>query len=154
MTTPEIVKQNKTKRFWLRATFVLVAYILPFTMMAIKFKLFSTQGAGIKIGVGAVIGGVILLFQFKKELFEWINAWEFGMFKVILLGFARVWWFIFALVLVALVKQGIESVEYIVGWVAIPNILAHMAIKPFAEKYDFLVKRELRKQEMREVINE
>ena len=70
------------------------------------------------------------------------------------MGFAKVWAFILAIALIAVARYGIDNIEFIVGWIAIPQIVAYLAIKPFSEKADYLVKKEIRKSEIKEALQE
>lgn len=148
------IKKHKRDRFWLRLLFIFIAYITPLTILAIKFNFFQFREAEIKVSGTFIIVGVLLLFQFKKEVYTWIESWEFSLLKVVLLGFAKVWAFILAIALIAVARYGIDNVEFIVGWIAIPQIVAYLAIKPFSEKADYLVKKEIRKSEIKEALQE
>lgn len=148
------ITKHKRHRFWLRLLFVAVAYIAPLVIIGSRYDFFQEREAGIRISSMTLIVGALLLFQFRKELFSWINSWEFSLGKVVLLGFAKVWAFVLALGLITVARFGINHVEFIVGWVAFPQIVAYLTIKPFAEKADFIVKRELRKVEIKEALQE
>jgi hypothetical protein len=149
----DIVKY-KRHRFWLRLLFVAVAYIVPLTILAFRFDFFEMREAGLKISGTFIILSTLLLFQFKKELYTWIESWEFSLTKIVLLGFAKVWAFLLAIGLIAVARFGINNIEFIVGWIGFPQIVAYLFIKPFAERADHFVKRELRKAEVREALRE
>lgn len=148
------IKRHKQNRFWLRLLFILIAYITPLAILAIKFNFFQFREAELKISSTFIIVGVLLLFQFKKEVYTWIESWEFSLLKIVLLGFAKVWAFLLAIGLIAVARFGIDNIEFIVGWIAIPQITAYLVIKPFSEREDHLVKRELRKVELKEALQE
>jgi hypothetical protein len=150
----KVLKKYKNQRFWLRVLFVIVAYVAPLLILAFRFNFFEMREAGVKVSGTFIILSILLLFQFKKELYTWIESWEFGLLKIILLGFAKVWAFLLALGLIAVARFGINNIEFIVGWIAFPQIIAYLAIKPFSERADFFVKRELRKLETREALQE
>lgn len=150
----DIIKKHKRNRFWLRLLFILVAYVTPLAILAFKFDFFQMREAELKISSTFIIVGVLLLFQFKKEVYTWIESWEFSLLKIVLLGFAKVWAFLLALGLIAVARFGIDNIEFIVGWIAFPQIAAYLIIKPFSEREDHYVKRELRKLEIKEALQE
>jgi hypothetical protein len=149
----ELLKQKRL-RFWLRFLFVLVAYVVPFSILAIRFDFFQFKEAEVKISGVAILVGVLLLFQFRKEVYTWIESWEFSLTKVILLGLGKVWAFLLALGIITLARYGLTNIEYIVGWISIPQILAYLFIKPFSEQADYVVKKEIRKSELKEALRE
>jgi len=145
---------HKRQRFWLRLLFIGIAYLLPLIIMGFKFDFLTFKEAEVKISGLFLIVAVMLLFQFRKEVQTWIESWEFSLLKVVLLGIAKVWAFILAMVIIALARYGIDNIEFIVGWVSVPQIVAYLFIKPFAEKADYLVKKEIRKSEIKEALQE
>ncbi len=149
----ELSKQKRL-RFWLRFLFLIVAYVLPFTILAIKFEFFKFREADVKITGVAILIGVLLLFQFRKEVQTWIESWEFSLTKVILLGLGKVWAFLLVLGMITLARYGINNIEFIAGWISIPQIIAYLFIKPFSEQADYLVKKEIRKSEIKEALQE
>lgn len=148
------ITELKRQRFWLRMLFVAVAYILPFTILAIKFNFFQFKEAEVKISGVVILLGVLLLFQFRKEVQSWIEAWEFSLTKVVLLGLGKVWAFLLALAIITLARYGLTNIEFIVGWISVPQILAYLFVKPFSEQADYKIKREIRKQEVKEALQE
>jgi hypothetical protein len=149
----ELLKQKRL-RFWLRLFFVIVAYIIPFTILAFRFEFFKFNEAEVKVSGVVVLIGVLLLFQFRKEVSTWIESWEFSLAKVVLLGLGKVWAFLLALAIITLARYGLTNIEFIVGWISIPQILAYLFIKPFSEQADYLVKKEIRKSELKEALRE
>jgi hypothetical protein len=148
------IKKFKRQRFWLRMLFVAIAYVLPFTILAIRFDFFQFKEAEVKVSGVVLLIGVLLLFQFRKELHTWIEGWEFSLLKIVLLGFAKVWAFLLAIGIITLAKYGLENIEYIVGWLSIPQIVAYLAVKPFSEQANYNVQREIRKLEIKEALQE
>jgi hypothetical protein len=148
------IARYRRRRFWLRLLFVVVAYFVPLAILAFRFDFFQMQEAGVKISGTFIILSVLILFQFKKELYTWIESWEFSLTKIVLLGFAKVWAFLLAIALIGVARFGIDNIEFIVGWIGFPQIVAYLTIKPFAEQADHFVKRELRKAEVREALRE
>lgn len=134
--------------------FVVVAYVLPLLILALRFDFFEMREAEVKVSGTFIILAILLLFQFKKELYTWIESWEFSLLKILLLGFAKVWAFVLALGLIAVARFGIDNIEYIVGWIALPQIVAYLFVKPFSERADYYVKKELRKLEIKEALRE
>ncbi len=94
------------------------------------------------------------MFQFRAEVYTWIESWEFSLLKIFLLGLGKVWAFLLALGIIALARFGIDNIEFIIGWISVPQIIAYLTIKPFSERADHMVKRELRKQEVKEALQE
>lgn len=148
------ITELKSQRFWLRMLFIAVAYVLPFTILAIRFNFFQFKEAEVKLSGVVILIGVLLLFQFKKEVQTWIESWEFSLLKVVLLGLGKVWAFLLALAIITLARYGLENFEFIIGWISVPQILAYLFIKPFAEEADYKIKREIRKQEVKEALQE
>lgn len=149
----ELIKQ-KRKRFWFRLLFIVVAYIIPFTVLAIRFEFFKFKEAEVKVSGIVILLGVLLLFQFRKEVQSWIESWEFSLTKVVLLGLGKVWGFLLALGVITLARYGLTNIEYIIGWISIPQIIAYLFVKPFSEQADYLVKKEIRKSEIKEALQE
>ena len=149
----ELIKQ-KRKRFWVRLLFIVVAYVIPFTVLAIRFEFFKFREAEVKVSGIVILLGVLLLFQFRKEVQSWIESWEFSLTKVVLLGLGKVWAFLLALGVITLAKYGLTNIEYIIGWISIPQIVAYLFVKPFSEQADYLVKKEIRKSEIKEALQE
>lgn len=149
----ELAKQ-KRNRFWLRLLFIVVAYVIPFTILAIRFNFFEFKEAQVKVSGVVILLGVLILFQFRSEVATWIQSWEFSLTKVILLGLGKVWAFLLALGIITLARYGLSNIEYIVGWISIPQIIAYLFIKPFSEQADYLVKKEIRKSEIKEALQE
>jgi len=149
----ELVKQKRI-RFWLRLLFIVVAYGIPFGVLAWRFDFFQFKEAEVKISGVVILLGVLLLFQFRKEVQSWIESWEFSLTKVVLLGLGKVWAFLLALSIITLARYGLTNIEYIVGWISVPQIIAYLFIKPFSEQADYRIKREIRKQEVKEALQE
>jgi hypothetical protein len=59
---------------------------------------------------------------------------------------------VFAYVLLKVAATQLEELTYIVGWVGATEIAAYLGIKPIADHYDHLVKREIRIEETVEAI--
>lgn len=146
-------KANLTKekrlRFLFRFLFTLVAFVFPILMISFKFEIF-TQFNGFKLTAMGLLLLVITLWRFKNKLMEWINSWEYSVMKYILIGFSRCYIFILIVAVLLLAKQGIESLIFVCEWISVAEIIAYTIIYPLEQKYDFLIKRELRKQETRE----
>lgn len=132
----------------------MVAYFVPLAILSYRFDFFQMKEAEVKISGTFIIISILLLFQFKKELHTWIESWEFSLTKIFLLGFAKVWAFLLAIGLIAVARFGIDNIEFIVGWIGFPQIVAYLTIKPFSERADHFVKRELRKLEIKEALQE
>jgi hypothetical protein len=148
------IKKYKRLRFGFRGAFLIVAYLIPLIMFIERYKLFETTegSSGYKVGIMGIVGIALLMFNFKKEIWTWINNWEFSIFKVFLIGLSKIWVFVFAYVLLKLAATQLQELTYIVGWVGAAEIVAYLGIKPIADHYDHLVKREIRIKETVEAI--
>lgn len=165
------IKKAKTIRFFLRLAFALVGFATPITIMLCKFD-FKTSTSKTKftfIGVVILLLIITLLWKFKKKLFEWINSWEYSILKYILIGFSRIYIFLLILLITFLVKADvITEMEAITSGInmALSNVvdcltivsvcqcISYMIIYPLEQKYDYTVKRLIRKQERIEDYND
>lgn len=165
------LKKAKSMRLLLRLAFALIGFIAPITIMLCKFN-FKNSTPKIKftfIGVIILLLIITLLWKFKKRLSEWINTWEYSILKYVLIGFSRIYIFILILIVTSLVKADvITEIEAITSGVntALSNVvdcltivsicqcIAYIIIYPLEQKYDYLVKRFIRKQERMEDYNE
>jgi hypothetical protein len=148
------IKKYKRLRFGFRFAFLIVAYVIPLIIFIERYSLFeTTEGSStFKVGALGIVGIALLMFNFKKEIAAWINNWEFSIFKVFLTSLSKIWIFVFAYVLLKVAATQLEELTYIVGWVGASEIIAYLAIKPIADHYDHLVKREIRIKETVEAI--
>lgn len=147
------LKKEKGLRFLFRFLFVLVAFILPAVIISVKFKII-TQFSGFKLTAMGILLLVITLWRFKNKLMEWVNSWEYSVMKYILVGLSRCYIFILIVAVLTLAQQGIESLIFVCEWISVAEIIAYTILYPLEQKYDFLIKRELRKQETRETNSE
>ena len=148
------IKKYKRLRFGFRLAFLIVAYAIPLGIFIERYGLLeTTEGSSVyKIGVMGIVGITLLMFNFKKEIWAWINNWEFSIFKVFLISLSKVWIFVYAYLLLKVAATQLEELTYIVGWVGATEIAAYLGIKPIADHYDNLVKREIRIEETVEAI--
>ena len=147
------IKLAKQNRLWLRILFCLVDFVAPILIIGMKYKLF-TNFNGIKITLIGAILLLLVLFRFRSKLLSWINSWEYSTFKYILLGLNKIFIFILVWVVAMLAEAHIGNLAFCLGWIALCSAIAYLAINPFIEKYDYIVKREIRKEETKEALRE
>ena len=147
------LRKEKNLRLLYRCLFTLVAFIFPVIILSVKFTLF-THFNGFKLTAVGLLLLVIILWRFKARLMEWINAWEYSVMKYILIGFSRCYIFLLIVAVLLLAKHGIDNLIFVCEWISVAEILAYTIVYPLEQKYDFLIKRELRKQETRETNEE
>ena len=147
------IKLAKQNRLWLRILFCLVDFVAPILIIGMKYKLF-TNFNGVKITLMGVILLLLVLFRFRAKLLAWINSWEYSTFKYILLGLNKIFIFVLVWVVAMLAEAHIGNLAFCLGWIALCSAIAYLAINPFIEKYDYIVKKEIRKAETKEAIRE
>lgn len=147
------IKLAKQNRLWLRILFCLVDFVAPILIIGMKYKLF-TNFNGVKITLMGVILLLLVLFRFRAKLLAWINSWEYSTFKYILLGLNKIFIFVLVWVVAMLAEAHIGNLAFCLGWIALCSAIAYLAINPFIEKYDYIVKREIRKEETKEALRE
>lgn len=153
-TTKKIdIKQAKLYRLILRILFCLVDFVIPIVFIGIKYKLF-TQFNGIKLTLIGMILLLLIIFRFRAKLLAWINNWEYSIWKHILLGINKIFVFILIWVIAMLAEAQIGNLAFCLGWIAVCSAIAYLAINPFIEKYDYIVKKEIRKSETKEALRE
>ena len=153
-TTKKIdIKQAKLYRLILRILFCLVDFVIPIVFIGIKYKLF-TQFNGIKLTMMGMILLLLIVFRFRAKLLAWINNWEYSIWKHILLGINKIFVFLLIWVVAMFAEAQIGNLAFCLGWIAVCSAIAYLAINPFIEKYDYIVKKEIRKAETKEAIRE
>ena len=153
-TTKKIdIKEAKMRRLILRILFCLVDFVIPIVFVGIKYKLF-TQFNGIKLTMMGMILLLLVLFRFRAKLLAWVNNWEYSIMKYIILGINKIFVFLLIWVIAMLAEAQIGNLAFCLGWIAVCSAIAYLAINPFIEKYDYIVKKEIRKAETKEAIRE
>jgi hypothetical protein len=153
-TTKKIdIKQAKLYRLILRILFCLVDFVIPIVFIGIKYKLF-TQFNGIKLTMIGMILLLLVVFRFRAKLLAWVNNWEYSTWKYIILGINKIFVFLLIWVIAMLAEAQIGNLAFCLGWVAVCSAIAYLAINPFIEKYDYIVKKEIRKSETNEALRE
>lgn len=147
------IKLAKQNRLWLRILFCLVDFVAPIIIIGMKYKLF-TNFNGVKLTLMGAILLLLVLFRFRAKLLAWINSWEYSTFKYILLGLNKIFIFVLVWVVAMLAEAQIGNLAFCLGWIALCSAIAYLAINPFIEKYDYIVKREIRKEETKEALRE
>jgi hypothetical protein len=153
-TTKKIdIKQAKLYRLILRILFCLVDFVIPIVFIGIKYKLF-TQFNGIKLTMMGMILLLLVVFRFRAKLLAWVNNWEYSIWKYIILGINKIFVFLLIWVIAMLAEAQIGNLAFCLGWIAVCSAIAYLAINPFIEKYDYIVKKEIRKSETKEALRE
>ena len=153
-TTKKIdIKQAKLYRLILRILFCLVDFVIPIVFIGIKYKLF-TQFNGIKLTMMGMILLLLVVFRFRAKLLAWVNNWEYSIWKYIILGINKIFVFLLIWVIAMLAEAQIGNLAFCLGWIAVCSAIAYLAINPFIEKYDYIVKKEIRKEETKEALRE
>ena len=153
-TTKKIdIKEAKMRRLILRILFCLVDFVIPIVFVGIKYKLF-TQFNGIKLTMMGMILLLLVMFRFRAKLLAWVNNWEYSIMKYIILGINKIFVFLLIWVIAMLAEAQIGNLAFCLGWIAVCSAIAYLAINPFIEKYDYIVKKEIRKAETKEAIRE
>lgn len=147
------IKQAKHYRLILRILFCLVDFVIPIIFIGIKYKLF-TQFNGIKLTMMGIILLLLVVFRFRAKLLAWINNWEYSIMKYIILGVNKIFVFLLIWVIAMLAEAQIGNLAFCLGWIAVCSAIAYLVINPFIEKYDYIVKKEIRKEETKEALRE
>lgn len=147
------IKQAKRWRLILMIVFCIINFVLPVVFIGIKYKLF-TEFNGTKLTLLFIIVALLVTWRFRVKLKEWVNKWEYSIMKYIILGFSKIFIFILLWIVAMLVQAKIGNLVFCTGWIAVCSAVAYLGINPFIEKFDYIVKREIRKQETKEALQE
>lgn len=147
------IKTAKQYRRVARILFCIFNYVTPVVLISMKYKLL-TKASGLKFTVLGLILAILLIYNFKNKLLAWINSWEYSSLKYILLGFSKIALFAVLYLISLLAERGIGSISFCLGWVFVCSSFSYLLINPYIEKYDYIVKKELRKAEMKEALHE
>jgi len=143
----------KRYRLILRILFCLVDFVLPIVIIGLKYKFF-TQFNGIKLTLMGTIIALLVLFRFRAKLLAWVNNWEYSVMKYIILGINKIFIFLLIWFIAMLAEAHIGNLAFCLGWIALCSAIAYLVINPFIEKYDYIVKKEIRKAETKEALRE
>lgn len=147
------LKTAKRWRLILMILFCIVDFGLPIVFIGIRYKLF-TQFNGTKLTVLCTILILLVVWRFRVKLGEWVNRWEYSVWKYILIGLSKIFIFLLVWVVALLVQARVGDLVFCTGWIAVCSTVAYLVINPHLEKYDYIVKRELRKIETKEALQE
>ena len=151
------LKKEKCWRLIFRILFVLIAIVSPIIIVSLKYKLI-TECTGYKLSLVGAVLCIVVVWNSRKRLFDWIYTWEYSVMKYILIGFSRVYIFIIMLVLLNMAKKGIEDLTFCIEWISLCECVAYLIIYPLEERHDHNVKRILRgierKEDYKEAIKE
>ena len=165
-TKPDIKKEKKLRIFY-RILFFCVVLVIPCVIWACNYQFMHTKTIT-KISIMFLLVAYVLCRRFKEELKNWINSWEYSSLKYILLGIGKNIWSIIIIVLCIILSfklprwfdlakneldillKTLQKFLICLSATAVCQIIGYIIILPLEAKYDFLIKRELRKQEIRE----
>lgn len=151
MATTLSLSKEKKLRLLYRILFALIAFVAPLVFVCLKFEVFTkTETTKYKISAVFLIMLVIILWRFKKRLYDWVISWEYSILKYILIGFSRVYLFIIALAILYLSSIGLESVIFCLEWICLCECIAYLIIYPLEMRHDNNIKRLIRKLERKE----
>lgn len=145
------LEQAKKWRLILRIAFFLIAFVVPTLIIGFKFNLF-TKATTVKWSITGVLLILIVGWRFKKKITEWINSWESSnIIKHILIGFGRVWPFLLIVIVVGIIHWSatklVGDILFCLEWTCACELVSYMILYPLEMKFDYLVKRMIRKNE-------
>ena len=143
--------QAKRMRLILRLAFALLAFVTPMLIIGFKFQLF-TQATHVKWSVAAIVLMLVVAWRFKKRIAEWINSWEdSNVMKHILVGIGKVWPFALVVALLGVLHWNgsklIGDCLFCLEWTCVCELVAYLFVYPMEMRFDWLVKRMIRKEE-------
>lgn len=161
------VKKEKRLRFLYRVIFFLVTLVTPCIIWGCNYPLMQTR-TRTKVSIMFLLVTYVLCRRFKDELKNWISSWEYSSLKYILLGIGKNIWYIIVMALCVYLSMKLpkwcnlakEQMDVLLKTLqkfliclsatCLCQLVGYIIIIPLERKYDFLIKRELRKQEVRE----
>lgn len=148
------LKQAKTRRFICRLAFFLVAFATPIAITATKFHLF-TEYTHAKLSIVGVLLVLVVAWRFKRKLGEWINSWEnSNIAKHILIGIGRVYPFILVVIILGIIHWSgnkiLGDALFCLEWTCVCELAAYLVLYPIEMKLDYIVQRNIRKNERKE----
>jgi len=150
--------QAKLWRFILRIVFIITSVVLPLVIIGTKFQLFS-KATTTKWSITGIILVLIVAWRFKKRLADWINSWEdSNVFKWIFIGIGKVWPFLLIVSIVATLQLSLKDISekankllddtlFCLEWISTLELVTYLFIYPIEMRFDYLVKRMIRKNE-------
>jgi len=165
-TKPNIKKEKRLRLFY-RILFFCVVLVVPCVIWACNYQFMQTR-TYTKISIMFILVAYVLCRRFKEEIKNWINSWEYSSLKYILLGIGKNFWSIIVIILCIILSfklpkwfgfakdqldvllKTLQKFLICLSATAACQIIGYIIILPLEAKYDFLIKRELRKQEIRE----
>lgn len=161
------VKKEKRLRLLYRVIFFLMTLVTPCVIWGCNYQFMSTRTIT-KVSIMFLLVTYVLCRRFKDELKNWVSSWEYSSLKYILLGIGKNIWYIIVLAMcvylsyklpkwLALTQEQLNALlktlqKFLIclSATALCQLVGYIVIAPLERKYDFLIKRELRKQEVRE----
>ena len=150
---PRDLKKEKWLRFLFGTLHYITAFGLPLLIVAWKYNLFQEYKV-YKLSVIAIIICLCLLFKFRKSIIENISKWQYSVFKHIILGINDIAVWIIIVVILLLAQEHLETLTITFIYIGAANTLAYMVFLPLYEKFNSIIEKETRKNEMREVLTE
>lgn len=162
------IKQLRWLRIILTLIFIFLGFIAPILIICDKINIRS-EITTTKISWLAVILIVSVAYVFKKNILEYINNLESSWFKSFALGVSKVSFIIIILSLeitatIILKTASTETLQkflstldtfrYCLRWWCVLSIIAHLGVRPFMDRCTHYIAKEVRKDELREVLKE
>lgn len=152
------LERAKMWRTICRIAFALVAFLAPTLIIGFKFNLF-TAATHAKWSITGIVLLLIVGWRFKKKISQWIDSWEgSNVFKHILVGIGKVWPFILIVAIVGVIHWSatriIGDALFCLEWTCACEIAAYLLIYPIEMKFDWYVKRMVRKNERKADLKE
>lgn len=147
------MKHDKRMRLLLRILFFVIVLFTPVAMTSLKFEII-TEFNGYKASFIGIVVVIILFYRFRTSVMQWINNWEYSVFKHVIIGLNRVIVPILFYFIIKAAQQEMANLVFVVEWIAITSVVGYTIVLPAEQHYDYYIKRELRKQEYREVRDE
>lgn len=165
-TKPDLKKEKRLRLIY-RLIFFGITLVVPCVVWACNYQFMGTR-VFVKISIIFILVAYVLCRRFKEQLKEWVNSWEYSTFKYILLGIGKNIWSIIILLACLIIsiklpswftlaKEGMDALlktlqKFLLclSVTALCQLIGYLVFYPLEQKYDFLIKRELRKQETRE----
>ncbi len=147
------LKQAKTLRLVFRLLFVACAFVTPTLIIGFKYNII-TRFSGYKLSVIGMFLLIAIAWAFKNKALEWVKTWEYSIWKYIILGISKVWLYILILIVLYAAQRGVDKLIFCAEWFAVCEIVAYLIIYPLEQRYDFIVKRMISKNERKEDVKE
>lgn len=172
ITKPKLGKE-RFLRILFRVLFFGSTVLAPLLLMYLQFNFIKTASVTkVRVSFICIIIAIVIIKRFGGQIKEWINGWEYSPAKYIILGLSKNIFWIILLVSSVLISYKLKGwVEYTTAQlvelqskiqkflllfveISLFELLGYCIFYPLEQKFDYIIKRELRKQETREVNDE